>query len=39
MFDMAKLKNLKKLDEGSPQAMRAFWHSIRPCFRKVRSPR
>jgi hypothetical protein len=25
MFDMAKLKNLKKLDEGSPQAMKAFW--------------
>jgi AhpD family alkylhydroperoxidase len=25
MFDMAKLKNLKKLDEGTPEAMKAFW--------------
>jgi AhpD family alkylhydroperoxidase len=25
MHDMSKLKNLKKLDEGAPHAMEAFW--------------
>lgn len=25
MHDMSKLKNLKTLDEGAPEAMKAFW--------------
>ena len=34
MFDMAKLKNLKKLDEGSPQAMKAFWTFDKAAFQE-----
>jgi AhpD family alkylhydroperoxidase len=34
MFDMAKLKNLKKLDEGSPQAMKAFWGFDKAVFQE-----
>jgi len=34
MFDMAKLKNLKKLDEGSSQAMKAFWAFDKAVFQE-----
>jgi AhpD family alkylhydroperoxidase len=34
MFDMAKLKKLKKLDEGSPQAMKAFWAFDKAVFQE-----
>lgn len=34
MFDMAKLKNLKKLDEASPQAMKAFWAFDKAVFQE-----
>jgi AhpD family alkylhydroperoxidase len=34
MHDMGKLKNLKKLDEGSPQAMAAFWAFDKAAFQE-----
>ena len=32
MHDMSKLKNLKNLDAGAPDAMRAFWEFDKAVF-------
>lgn len=32
MHDMSKLKNLKKLDEGAPEPMKAFWAFDKAAF-------
>jgi len=32
MHDMAKLKNLQKLDEGAPEGMKAFWAFDKAAF-------
>lgn len=32
MFDMQKLNNLKRLDEGAPDAMKAFWAFDKAAF-------
>ena len=34
MHDMARLKNLKKLDAGAPDAMKAFWQFDRAVFQE-----
>ncbi len=33
MHDMSKLKNLKKLDEGASEAMKAFWAFDKAAFK------
>ena len=34
MHDMGKLKNLKKLDAGAPDAMKAFWEFDKAVFKE-----
>jgi hypothetical protein len=34
VFDMAKLKNLKNLDEKTPEPMKAFWSFDKAVFKE-----